>query len=225
LPTPRCGGGGEMSIKVLNLYSGIGGNRKLWDGVNVTAVELNSDIARIYADFFPDDEVIIGDAHQFLLDHFDEYDFIWASPPCQTHSDIRRMGVDAGQNKPVYPDMSLYQEILFLEVYCKRKFVVENVSPCYTPLVKPTIKINRHLFWSNYLINEKYISDDEVPIKNVNSSSTRYDFNLSDYGGINKRQILRNCVAPKLGKHIFDCAFRKRQSLLFNLLDAQEGEE
>lgn len=26
-------------IKVLNLYAGIGGNRKLWEGVEVTAVE------------------------------------------------------------------------------------------------------------------------------------------------------------------------------------------
>ena len=40
-------------MKVLNLYAGIGGNRKLWQDVDVTAVELNPQIAKIYQDFFP----------------------------------------------------------------------------------------------------------------------------------------------------------------------------
>ena len=31
-------------MKVLNLYAGIGGNRKLWEDVEVTAVELNPKI-------------------------------------------------------------------------------------------------------------------------------------------------------------------------------------
>jgi len=30
----------------------------------------------------------------------------------------------------------------------------------------------------------------------------------------NKRQILRNCVNPKLGKHVFDCAYKIRQEVL-----------
>lgn len=64
-------------IKVLNLYAGLGGNRKLWENVKVTAVELRPDIARVYADHFPEDELIICDAHQYLLDHYSEYDFVW----------------------------------------------------------------------------------------------------------------------------------------------------
>ena len=32
-------------MKVLNLYAGIGGNRKLWKDVEVTAVENNKEIA------------------------------------------------------------------------------------------------------------------------------------------------------------------------------------
>ena len=68
--------------KVLNLYGGIGGNRKHWKDVDVTMVELNPEIAAIYQDFFPGDKVIICDAHQYLLDHFKEFDFIWSSPPC-----------------------------------------------------------------------------------------------------------------------------------------------
>ena len=105
-------------MKILNLYAGIGGNRKLWEDVQVAAVEINSDIAEIYSDFFPKDEIIIGDAHQYLLDNHYKYDFIWSSPPCQTHSQIRyNLGVKNRGTKPVYPDMKLYEEILVLQWY------------------------------------------------------------------------------------------------------------
>ena len=40
-------------MKILNLYSGIGGNRKLWEGHDITAVRSDPDIAKIYNDFFP----------------------------------------------------------------------------------------------------------------------------------------------------------------------------
>lgn len=57
-------------IKVLNGYCGIGGNRKLWENVEVTAIDNNQEIAKIYKDNFPNDNVIIGDAHEFLLKHY-----------------------------------------------------------------------------------------------------------------------------------------------------------
>ena len=78
-------------MKILNLYAGIGGNRKLWgDKHEVTAVEIDPEIAKIYQDFFPKDKVVVGDAHQFLLEHYKEFDFIWSSPPCPTHSRLRK---------------------------------------------------------------------------------------------------------------------------------------
>ena len=99
-------------MKILNLYAGIGGNRKLWEGHEITAVEIDEKIAAIYHDFFPEDKILITDAHQFLLDHYQEYDFIWSSPPCPTHSRIRNeAGVGRGRNKPIYPDMKLYEVI------------------------------------------------------------------------------------------------------------------
>ena len=76
-------------MKILNLYAGIGGNRKLWDNVDVTAIEISPQIAKIYQDLYPNDNVIITDAHQYLLDHYKEFDFIWTSPPCQSHSSFR----------------------------------------------------------------------------------------------------------------------------------------
>lgn len=120
-------------MKVLNLYAGIGGNRKLWEGVEVTAVEYNPSIAGIYKDFFPDDNVIVADAHEYLLKHFKEYDFIWASPPCPTHSQLRLLSVNRGLIDLVYPDMQLYQEIILLKSHFKGKFCIENVKP-YIPL-------------------------------------------------------------------------------------------
>jgi len=76
-------------MRILNLYAGIGGNRKLWpitEADEVVAVELNPEVAAIYQSFFPADKVVVADAHQYLLEHYKEFDFIWSSPPCQTHS-------------------------------------------------------------------------------------------------------------------------------------------
>lgn len=64
-------------MKILNLYAGIGGNRKLWgDEHEITAVENDPNIAKIYQEFFPNDTVIVGDAHKYLLEHYKEFDFI-----------------------------------------------------------------------------------------------------------------------------------------------------
>src|ERR1700693_208297 len=52
-------------IKVLNLYAGIGGNRKLWTGCQVTAVEHNVKIAAVYKKLYPEDIIIVGDAHNY----------------------------------------------------------------------------------------------------------------------------------------------------------------
>jgi len=103
------------------LYAGIGGNRKLWKDVDVTAVEINPQIAEIYHKFFPEDKVFITDAHNFLLNHFKEFDFIWSSPPCPTHSRMRKVSIATG-TKHKYPDMNLYEEILFLKHWFKGKW-------------------------------------------------------------------------------------------------------
>src|SRR3990167_9844360 len=123
-------------MKILNLYAGIGGNRKLWGSNHeITAIEIDEEIAKIYQDYFPKDKVIIADAHEYLREHFEKFDFIWASPPCSSHSNVRKITYQ--QNKPIYPDMKLYEEILFLQGYFKGKWIVENVISWYNPLIKP----------------------------------------------------------------------------------------
>lgn len=136
-------------MKVLNLYAGIGGNRKLWQDVDVTAVEYDKKIAAIYSEFFPNDIVVIGDAHQYLLDHYKEFDFIWASPPCPSHSGVNNFLNPQGVIR--YPDMQLWQEIIFLQHFCKSKFCIENVKSYYEPFLKPQIS-GRHFFLANFKI-------------------------------------------------------------------------
>lgn len=203
-------------MRILNLYAGIGGNRKLWgDEHEVTAVEYVPEIAAIYRDFFPKDTVIETDAHQYLLEHWHEYDFIWSSPPCPTHSRIRTGNTllpwkdntkqleNGGGLQPEYPDMRLYQEIIFMTHFAKpgQRWVIENVIGYYEPLIKPR-EVNQHYFWSNF------------PINNLKSKTRLHDapqaeryafkgFDLSGYKGIDKRKVMRNCVDPETGLHVF----------------------
>uniref|UniRef100_A0A6M3M2Q0 Putative methyltransferase n=1 Tax=viral metagenome TaxID=1070528 RepID=A0A6M3M2Q0_9ZZZZ len=203
-------------MKVLNLYAGIGGNRKLWEDVEVTAVEWIPEIAQIYRDFFPEDEVIETDAHQFLLENFQDYDFIWSSPPCPTHSRIRKQTlVNRGWVDPVYPNMDLYEEVLFLDGYCEKKWCVENVISWYNPLIKPQV-LGRHYFWANFMIREKEIEAAKIAEGKIEDLQKRKGFDLSPYKEINKKLILRNCVEPELGKIILDSARGNTQMGLFD---------
>lgn len=199
----------SAEIKILNLYSGIGGNRKLWDEVSpnieITAVEYDEEIAKAYKDRFPKDTVVIGCAKEYLLQNYKKFDFIWASPPCQTHSRIRKAKVDcrpnsAGIIKAIYPDMSLYQIIIFLKSHFKGKFVVENVIPYYTSLIPPDVIIDRHYYWSSFFIFNIDVTKNTI-IERTTLSDLK-DFDLSKYKIKNKRQVIRNQVNYDIGKHI-----------------------
>lgn len=207
-------------MKILNLYAGIGGNRKLWKG-DITAVEQREDIADVYRHYFPNDNIIIGDAHQYLLDHYEEYDFIWSSRPCQTHT---RMNKFTRHKIKKYPDMGLYQEIIFLQNFFKGKWAVENVVPYYEPLIKAQ-KIGRHLFWSNFYIPPFELKQ---PTNAINLTTVAGKKIMMDWLGIHYEkniyyegnhcpvQVLRNCVHPYLGKHVFDNAFKITKNELFD---------
>ena len=205
-------------LKILDLYGGIGGNRKLWgDDYEITVIENNKEIAAVYKKFFPNDEVLITDAHDFLLEFYKDFDFIWSSPPCQSHSSFRQnICVRYRGTKPVYPDLKLYEEILFLQANFKGKWVVENVKPYYKPLIEPTSKLDRHLFWSNFEIKDKTFKKDNIRKIQIPGLQKKYGFNLDNFRIKNKRQVLRNCVEPEMGKYILDCALGKikQQTLL-----------
>lgn len=209
---------GMKTIKILNLYAGIGGNRKLWNtlglDIEVTAIENNEEIAKIYHDFFPNDKVIIADAHEFLLKHYKEFDFIWSSPPCPSHSRMRFIR-EAKGDKIVYPSMDLYQQILLLKYWFKGKWVIENVITYYEPLIKPQIS-NNHSFWCNFNISK--LKDITRNIRGQDNyklvKEIGFDLSKFDISNVLKMQVLRNCVVPELGLHIFKMAFKEPQTTL-----------
>ena len=193
-------------MKILNLYSGLGGNRKLWGNEHlVTAVEFDPEIAAIYQNQYPNDEVIVKDAHKYLLENYKNYDFIWSSPPCPTHSSFRfNIQVRYRGTKPEYPDMRLYQEIIFLKHHFEGKWVVENVKPYYEPLIDPTFILQRHYFWSNFTVEPKDFESDNIRGAQIPDLQLLHGIDLSNYKIPEKRKLLRNCVHPPVGLHILE---------------------
>lgn len=191
-------------MKVLNLYAGFGGNRKLWGTEHeVTAVEYNEEIAGIYKEYFPNDNVIVGDAHEYLLKHYKEFDFIWVSRPCQSHSRPRFWASKGGRYDVVYPDLTLYQEIIFLQHFCESKWVAENVIPYYKPMIEPTVELDRHLFWSNFKIPKIEFERGDTQTWSVVSGTENYGFGIADKKIKHRKdQIIRNLVNPELGLYI-----------------------
>ena len=211
-------------MKILNLYACLGGNRYKWDEVakeagieiEVTAVELDEVAAKLYHERFPNDIVIVADAHQYLLDHFKEFDFIWSSPPCPSHS--RARFARRNTTTPIYADLKLYEEVLFLENYFDGKYVVENVIPYYEPLIQAQ-KRGRHLYWTNFALPNE-INERKVLIgSNKKSAKTNevnhefkalcdfHDYDFTKYKGKQRvDKMARNLVDYEAGRTILETA-------------------
>jgi DNA (cytosine-5)-methyltransferase 1 len=200
-------------MKILNLYACLGGNRYKWgDEHEITAVEWDPELARLYQERFPNDKVIVDDAHQYLLDHYKEFDFIWSSPPCPTHSRARGWNTKL---ETKYPDMKLYEEIILLETVSKGenprfngKYVVENVIPYYQPLI-PAHKRNRHLYWTNFnlpnILSKRKNPELGHVKKELDELCLFHDYDFRKYKG--KQSIVkvaRNLVDYEAGKTILD---------------------
>ena len=212
-----------MKYKALNLYACLGGNRYKWDDVaeeagidlEVTAVELDPELAKMYQERFPNDEVIIGDAHAYLLHAYKDFDFIWTSPPCPTHSKVRVTQKNQDFYIPKYPDMKLYEEVIFLDEHFTGKYVVENVMPYYEPLI-PAKKRGRHLYWTNFNLPNNVDRKDGKGIMcgQTNDELTKLcefheidkDFLMSYKGQQSKTKIIRNLVDFEVGKTILETA-------------------
>lgn len=200
--------------KILNLYACLGGNRYKWDEVadnlEITAVELDSEAARLYQKRFSNDKVIVADAHQYLLDHYKEFDFIWSSPPCPSHSRMRKTNTGEGErkSKATYPNMMLYEEIILLEHFFEGKYCVENVIPYYEPLI-PAQKRGRHLYWTNFNLpnnlNERTANN--FIYSKVSELSKFHDYDFTQYKGTQRiDKMARNLVDFEAGKTILETA-------------------
>lgn len=211
------------------MFAGIGGNRLFWDEVtqiNVTAVEKNPQIASIYQKRFPQDEVITGDAFEYLRENYQKFEFIWASPPCQSHSSMMKF-------HPSVPKIPRVDEIygltIWLNHYYSSFYCIENVQPYYKILIPPSARIERHYFWSNFhirkvrreiryggqnkiggIINETY---EELIQKN------HLDDIKDDLLALPKtQQVMRNCVKPEIGKYILRELLASKRMKLENYL-------
>ena len=197
-------------MKVLNLFAGLGGNRKFWNdvakekGINieVTAVEFDPEIAKAYAKRYPNDNVIVGDAWDYAAKNYLDFDFIWASPPCQTHSRLNIANNIRNDRTKRLPDFRLYELIVYLKYFCKKAFVVENVVPFYEPLIKPTAEIGRHYFWANFDLF--FLHNSNFRIVTKTKIGDFMDLDLNEFKIKNKRQAIRNEVDYEIGKKIFE---------------------
>ena len=201
------GRAGDGQMRILNLYSGVGGNRRLWgDSHEIIAVELNTEIAEVYSDLYPKDVVLNCDAHEYLRLNYDQFDYIWSSPPCPSHSRMRQFSrVRSGRSEPIYPDFGLYEEIVYLEEMTDIPWSVENVRPYYKPLIEPQW-MDRHAYWAPFTIPYKAPVNDNLRTAQIPQLQTHFDIDLSKYKISNKRQILRNMVHPETGLHILNAA-------------------
>lgn len=213
-----------MAFKVLNLYACLGGNRYKWTDCEVTAVEIDPHLARMYAERFPNDEVVIGDAHQYLLDHYSEYDFIWSSPPCSSHSRGRFARKETTTVQ--YPDLRLYEEILFLDNWYDGKYCVENVVPYYEPLI-PAKKRGRHLYWTNFNLPTN-LGDRPCSFMESDNEIRKWcefhEYDFYSYKGEQRvDKIARNLVDYEAGLTIFNTArgiIQKRNTKQTSLFDS-----
>jgi len=220
--------------KVLNLYACLGGNRYKWNEVaeqanielEVTAVELDEELSKLYQERFINDIVIVADAHQYLLEHYKEFDFIWSSPPCPSHSRARYWSSSNYDTttEAIYADMKLYEEILFLKHYYKTgKWVVENVIPYYEPLISAK-KRDRHLYWTNFNlplnINSRHF-DGLCQAKNELKELCKFhEIDISIYKGKQSMiKIARNLVDYEAGKTIFQIALGLQKENKTNQLE------
>jgi len=208
-------------MKILVGCAGIGGESEKWDdGSNkITHVEIDPKIAKVLEKRKPNRNVVVDDAFEYLLKNYQKYDFIWFSPPCQSNSRMIRSGRN---RKPRFPDLRLYEVKIFLDFNFDGGYVIENVVPYYEPLIKPTVKLGRHLFWASFEIEQFEVKQPKGFITTGTIKGAErlkkwlgidYVGNIYYNGNHDPCQVLRNCVHPDLGLHVFDC-FKRSLNLI-----------
>lgn len=126
--------------------------------------------------------------------------------------------------------MKLYEEVIFLDNFFDGKYVVENVTPYYEPLI-PAKKRGRHLYWTNFNLpsdlKERKLDGILCEMRDeVNKLSKFHDYDFRKYKGkqpLNK--IARNLVDYEAGRTIFETALGivakkdAKQVNIFDILD------
>lgn len=187
-------------IKFLNTFAGVGGNTELLDRdkFEVTHIELYSKPTRYLEENFPNDIVLRKNAWRYIPENFRDYDIVWASPSCKTHSRARVFQLSDRYVNGNFelPDERLWMLIKWLKVFGSRMiWIVENVIPFYTSIEIPTALVGRHLVWSNKRIGDKSFEADQIIYKQKGS----FD---------------RDRMNPEIGKYIIEQAINDKQTSL-----------
>lgn len=224
-------------MRILNLYAGIGGNAKLWrqtakqynQDIFITHVEINPLLCKELRLLFPDDVVLNIDANDYLEylaqnDMLNDYDIIWSSPPCQTHSRMNRIN-SKKYHKSSYIDPSYIQQIILLKYNYDGCYFVENVSPYYGVLFDG-VQIGRHIIWSNIDVKDlSYNISNKKNLFDLTLEELQIEYGIKltqniylDYPNSHcPKQVYRNAVHPQLGALLLDRFLnRSRQSTLNN---------
>jgi DNA (cytosine-5)-methyltransferase 1 len=74
-----------------------------------------------------------------------------------------------------------------------------------------------HYFWTNFLIPTSKANTTREHFGGIEALQKRKGFDLSNYKGVDKIKLLRNCTEPEIGKQILDYAINpvKTQGELF----------
>ena len=145
----------------------------------------------------------VSDAHQYLLDHYKEFDFLFG---------LRRRVLLIAElaqckKKKIYPDMALYQVIIFLKHWFRGKvFSISTIIPYYKPLIESvsTENAHRHCLWTNF-----WVQDMEKPIKKLATCKApeerkmlqeEFGFNLDKYTGVDKRKTFAELRSARIRK-------------------------
>ena len=198
-------------LRILDLFAGIGGTargfQKCLNEVGVRyeyyAVDIDEAILVIHKRLNPKSITIQRDAYTFSKETLRTYDFIWASPPCHTHSRglwFRKRYLN------VEPDYRLYDLIRLLRSVGK-PFIVENVIPRYEPPIKYDIVIGRHVFWTNLYLRKvpfRRVQKDWGYMK-ISDWLEFHDLPKDLFDGVrvkNKLKVLRNTMDYVLAYNI-----------------------
>lgn len=220
-------------MKILNLFAGLGGNRKTWSDHEITALEINPGICKIYSELYPNDTIITQDYEEYLRNKNNDLDFdlIWGSPPCQTHSHMQVFTRHNKKRQPI-PKMDQVQGLaLWLKRNTDCKFVIENVIPSYGIVSLEDkgiyhVVLDRHIFYSNFIIKKKKFRSRSSEVHGKISGLMRMDaVQLSIYHdlpleiiekvkglqetGHDHLKVLRNLCDYQIGDYILKQSLKK----------------
>lgn len=207
-------------MRILDLYAGLGGTAKGIQSVlekkgvdyEYFAIEIDPNVCAAHKINNPRSTVICADVKDWL-DKITDFDFVWASPPCQTHS-ILNFSNKATGKKTNLVDWSLWHVIDHLQRTENVSYVVENVLIWYNEPFKHNFNLDRHYFWTNLsLLSFEYQKrTKDWGYLSVKGWKEYHQVEHAITG--NKRQQLRNCLHWSIAAGIFEQFLEPKQKQL-----------